>query len=313
MNFIEYHVKPADEGMSVGDIVSKRMNVSKRLLKRCKHHERGILVNNVRQTVRYIVKNGDVVSLAMNPALKSSDVIQEKGELKVIFEDQYFMIVDKPPGMTMFPRKRGEKGSLAGLVLNHLQKYSDDVSICHYLTRLDLGTSGLVLIAKNSYVTQQFNIVRPQKYYQALAYGEIKYPMRLEGRIYELSDAIRTETGMVFSIGKNGKASTTACTPIFYNEQFNFTGLWIQLLTGRRHQIRVHLSHQGHPLINDTMYGGPLMGFNRPYLHAAVLDFFHPITHEKKHFFLPVHTYGGNYPVFNHEAWLVDYSLNERR
>ena len=125
MKRIHYLATNEDEGRLLRDVIPSRMAVSKRLMKRCKAHPEGILVNGVRRTVRYVVHAGDDISLAMSPAIEGSDIIHENRPLTIVYEDDMLLVVDKPPGITMFPRHRGERGSLAGAVLAHLEACAD--------------------------------------------------------------------------------------------------------------------------------------------------------------------------------------------
>ena len=290
MTRVQYEATIDDSGKKLGDVIANKMKVSKRLVKRCKAHEEGILVNGQRRTVRYIIEAGDVISLAMTPSSHPSDIIHEEKPLHIVYEDDMLMVVDKPPGVTMFPRRKGELGSLAGAVLAHLEKNGE---ACHYhpVSRLDIGTSGLVLLAKNSYVAGQLSKNKAVKCYQCFAYGKIMQPIYLNQKICEVDDTYRKITGALFSVGNNGKVCGTGVQPIYYDEHLKASALWIRLDTGRRHQIRVHLAHQGHPIIGDTAYGGPSIVANRPLLHAASLSYQHPIDGRIMHHFLGMHVY----------------------
>ena len=107
MNRINYRVNEMDAGKLLKDVIKTRMDVSKRLIKRLKAHPEGILVNGQHRTVRYVVEVDDEISLAMAPSEKASDIIHEMKPLTVVYEDDMVLVVDKPPGVTMFPRRRG--------------------------------------------------------------------------------------------------------------------------------------------------------------------------------------------------------------
>lgn len=307
MSRIYYCADEADAGKLLKDVIKARMDVSKRLLKRLKAHPEGIMVNGVHRTVRYVVDAGDEISLAMAPSEKDSDIIHEARPLTVVYEDDMVLVVDKPPGVTMFPRRRGELGSLAGAVLAHLEA-NGEACIYHPVSRLDIGTSGLVLLAKNSYAAGQLSKNRAKKYYQCFAYGRISEAMHLEGHISESDPAVRQSIGPLFYVGAGGKTCSTFVTPLYYDASLKATAAWVRIDTGRRHQIRVHLSHQGHPLVGDVTYGGPAIQAKRPLLHAAALTYRHPQTGDVMHHFLGMHAYGDEPEEITNPALQIDLS-----
>ncbi len=307
MNRIVYRAQKSDEGRLLREVIASRINVSKRLMKRCKAHPQGILVNGQRRTVRYVVQAGDEISLTMAPSEHSSDIIHEAKPLHVIYEDDMLLVVDKPPGITMFPRHRGEQGSLAGIVLSHLEKEGGPC-VFHPVSRLDIGTSGLVLLAKNSFAAAKLSEQRQEKCYQCFALGHLQSPLDLTGDICEIPSEIRHAIGPLFFVGANGKHCRTHVWPLFYEPLQQATACWVRIDTGRRHQIRVHLAHQGHPLLGDTTYGGPALPCCRPLLHAAALSYIHPVTQKSMHHFLPMHIYDKEPSFITHDAMQIDRS-----
>lgn len=307
MKRIHYLATAADDGRLLRDVITSRMDVSKRLMKRCKAHPQGILVNGERRTVRYIVRAGDDISLAMAPSPEESDIIHETNPLTVVYEDDMLLVVDKPPGVTMFPRRRGERGSLAGAVLAHLEAQGEACTF-HPVSRLDIGTSGLVLLAKNSFAAGVLSRQRAQKYYQCFAFGRLSSPLSLNGAICEAPEALRHSAGPLFYVGSGGKASRTHVWPLAYVEALRATACWVRIDTGRRHQIRIHLAHQGHPLIGDVTYGGPPIAAARPLLHAAALTYQHPDDGRLMHHFLPMHIYSNEPDAIMIKEFLEDHS-----
>lgn len=291
MKRLTYQATVADAGCLLREVIAHRMPISKRLLKRLKTHPEGILVNGVQRTVRYTVQPGDMISLATAPSEHGSDIIHESQPLTVVYEDDMLLVIDKPPGVTMFPRHRGERGSLAGAVLSHLAE-KEAACTFHPVSRLDIGTSGLVLIAKNSFAAGVLSRQRAHKYYQCFAFGHLTQPLVLLDPIKEAHETLRHAVGPLFYVAADGKACQTKVWPLAYNEALQATACWVRLYTGRRHQIRVHLAHQGHPLIGDVTYGGPPICAERPLLHAAALTYAHPDDGRLMHHFLPMHPYG---------------------
>lgn len=307
MKRLDYRVTAADEGRLLREVIARRMDVSKRLLTRLKAHPLGILVNGERRTVRYAVHVGDVISLALAPSEAGSDIIHEDLPLTVVYEDDMLLVVDKPPGVTMFPRRRGERGSLAGAVLAHLAK-TDPACTFHPVSRLDIGTSGLVLLAKNSYAAGILSKNRAKKYYQCFAFGRLCTPLTLTGEIAEASEALRHAAGPLFVVARGGKTCQTIVMPLAYSKALQATACWVRIDTGRRHQIRVHLAHQGHPLIGDVTYGGPAVRAKRPLLHAAALCYAHPEDGRLMQHFLPMHVYDNEPDAVLIDEFQTDYS-----
>ncbi len=304
MNRLNHTVTVDEEGYCVRDIIQRYFDISKRFLKKCKQDQEGIFVNGQRRTVRFEVHQGDVVSIALIPKEQESDILHEAGPLDIVYEDTDILVVDKPPHMMMYPRFKGERGSLAGRVLHYLAEKGER-AIYHPLTRLDIGTSGLVLLAKSSYATYKLNEHRPEKYYQCIAFGKIEKNMAIDLPLTECPQPLRALTGALQCVSASGKPSRTLVWPLFYDEKRYMTGLWVQIETGRRHQIRVHLAHQGHPLIGDVAYGGPAQPHGHPLLHAAALYYQHPISGVEMSHFLPLHAYNDNFS-FLHQSFNVN-------
>lgn len=307
MKRVHYLATAEDDGRLLRDVIRTRMAVSKRLMTRCKAHPAGILVNDERRTVRYVVHAGDDISLIMEPSQTESDIVHETIPLTVVYEDDMLLVVDKPPGVTMFPRRRGERGSLAGAVLAHLEAQG---AACNYhpVSRLDIGTSGLVLLAKNSFAAAMLARSRAEKCYQCFAFGRLSESISLFGEICEAPETLRHAVGPLFYVGHGGKQCATHIQPLAYDDILRATACWVRIDTGRRHQIRVHFAHQGHPLIGDVTYGGPPFVADRPILHAAALSYFHPDDGRLMHHFLPMHVYDKEPEIISNAVFSEDLS-----
>ena len=211
----------------------------------------------------------------------------ENIELPIVYEDADLVVVNKPPGMVVHPAAGHDSGTLVNALLYHV----DDLSgiggekrpgIVH---RLDRGTSGLMVVAKNDAAHQelarQFHDREVSKEYLALVWGVVVAGRRIE-------DPIGRDPNNRLKMTNRARRSREAVTRIVRVFQVNpaLALAQIAIHTGRTHQIRVHLSSIGHPIVGDTLYGGlrrrlpfdirAVLRLDRPFLHAAKLAFKHP-------------------------------------
>jgi 23S rRNA pseudouridine1911/1915/1917 synthase len=234
---------------------------------------------------KYKIKWDDEV-LVREPEFSSSvpDLIAEDIPLDVVHEDAQLLIVNKPPGLVVHPAAGHASGTLVNALLHHcgdsLSKIGgvERLGIVH---RLDQDTSGLMLVAKTDLAHQnlshQFEKRTIQKFYTALCWGSFPVPTGdIEGPI-----ARHPVNRKKMAVVGSGKA---AHTTYFLKEQFDLAA-WIdcQLHTGRTHQIRVHLSHIGHSILGDALYGRQkkvpgMPEIPRQMLHAERIIFKHPKT-----------------------------------
>lgn len=198
--------------------------------------------------------------------------------LEIIYEDEFLLVINKPANLLMHPTSTERNHTLANAVVNYYEKSGQVATATfHPIHRLDKNTSGLVVIAKNAVVQHAFTHkrIKYHKIYEGLvqgyfptAEGSIKWPVgRKEGSIIE-----RCTTS-------KGKPAHTDLTGI--KSGLNYSLVRFYLHTGRTHQIRVHSSHLGYPLLGDDLYGGNTTYINRQALHAKGLTFIHPMTDKK--------------------------------
>ena len=199
------------------------------------------------------------------------------GKVDVVFEDSYLLVVNKPPGIASLPAKAKDSKTMANVVKSYLIDKKENSSI-HLVTRLDRNTSGLMVFAKTSYAHSLLDRILHtedfQKFYLAMVYGQVSP----EKGLIDLPIGIDPKAFYMRNIDHNlGKPSKTLYETV---EKFdNASLLKLKLLTGRTHQIRVHLTAIGHPIIGDDMYSkkiDPRMG--RQALHCYRLNIVHPVT-----------------------------------
>ena len=215
------------------------------------------------------------------------DILPEPIDIEIVYEDPDLMIINKPQDMVVHPAPGNYSGTLVNGLLYHCKDKLSGINgeirpgIVH---RIDKDTSGLLMIAKNdkahlglSELLKDHNITRK---YHAVVYGTLKQDEGIIEAPIARSPVDRKKMAIVTG-GRNAKTAYRVL------ERFkNFTYIELTLFTGRTHQIRVHMKHIGHPLLGDPVYG-PMkttFGLNKQMLHAKVIGFVHPITHEEMYF-----------------------------
>jgi len=218
------------------------------------------------------------------PDEKKEALVAEDIPLTVVYEDEWLLVLDKPAGMVTHPGTAGQKHTLVNALLSHCNKLSHlggelKPGIVH---RLDKDTSGLLVVAKTDEVHQdlagQFKKRLVSKEYLAIVKGSMEFD---EGSIVlplARSDKDRKKMGPSFASGKE------AITEYRVIDRFKeFTLVKLMPLTGRTHQLRVHLAHLGHPVAGDRTYGGGV-SLPRQALHASKLRFRHPVLKKNLQF-----------------------------
>lgn len=201
-------------------------------------------------------------------------------KVKIIFEDKDIMVVEKPSLMTTTKEKKEESNTLEDYLHEIRHNNLSRNGIIH---RLDKGTSGLVLVAKNEEaflgLKKQFKERSLTKKYYCLIGGDASF----EGTV-DMPIARSKYSFAKFGVNEEGKRALTKFKLIkkYKKNGKTYSLLDIDLKTGRTHQIRVHLSHLRWPLVGDKVYGGEVLdGFKRPFLHAYKIIFEHPISNQE--------------------------------
>lgn len=275
MSVITYKVGEDGNEIKIRDYMKDNLNLSGRFIRGSAMNKR-LRVNGKEVKLSYRLHEGDIIEVTVN-AEESQDIEGEDLNIKVIYEDDDLLIVDKPPFMVVHPTKSHPMGTLANGVIHHFRSNNDN-SIVRLVSRLDRDTSGLIMIAKNQFShmnlakSMEKNLIK--KSYLAIIHGNLE---NQEGTI-DLPIGRPTDETIKRAVLEDGQRSITHYKVIeSYKE-----GALVELLleTGRTHQIRVHLSHVGCPIYGEQLYSD----FNdeelisRQALHAYVLSLPHPRT-----------------------------------
>lgn len=261
-----------------------------------------VLVNNATVKPAYKVKTGDMVEVFFLPATPS-EAIAEDIPLDIIFEDESVIVLNKSANMVVHPAAGNYTGTMVNALLHHCKDLSGIGGVMRpgIVHRLDKGTSGVIVVAKNdaahNALSDQFQNRIVQKKYIALVFG----------RMPSDDGIISSEIGRDMKNRKKISSRTTQKRDAItiYKSLKTYKGFSLLELTpktGRTHQIRVHLSESAHPIVGDDLYGGNkrlgaiedtsfrkvLKDLDRFLLHAASLQFLHPKTNESMKFSAPI-------------------------
>ncbi|MGZ6226177.1 MAG: RluA family pseudouridine synthase [Syntrophales bacterium] len=261
-----------------------------------------VRVNSVHSKVSHRLRPGDIVEIDKREPVACRALPQDL-PLSIVYEDQHIMVVDKPAGMVVHPAAGHFQDTIVNAILYHCHNLSGIGGVLRpgIVHRLDKGTSGLLVVAKSDEAHQglagQFKRHEVKKAYTALVYGN---PKEDEGQIDLPMGRHPVDRKKMSTKSRHSKEALTTWK---VNERFGVaTMLDVDIVTGRTHQIRVHLSAMGLPVIGDSVYGNPkradavhntfvrskLKTMKRQALHAARIRFVHPITCQDMMFSSPL-------------------------
>ena len=270
----------ADRQVKVKTLL-KSHDISKGLLAKVKFKGGNIWVNGVEQNAIYLLDVGDKVAIDIPDEAPHETLIPVKKELDIVAEDDHFLVLNKPYGVASIPSKN-HTNTMANFIKHYYQEKGYPNQQVHIVTRLDKDTSGLMLFAKHGYaharLDKQLQTKSIEKRYYALVSGEGDLPDSGEIIAPIARDVDSIITRRVHKSGKYAHASYQVV------ERFGDVALVdVWLHTGRTHQIRVHFSHIGFPLLGDDLYGGRMdLGITRQALHCHSLRFTDPFTKKQR-------------------------------
>lgn len=270
MRIIEYTVTPYFEGKKLISFLRGHVKISVRLLRSLKRVDGGIKINGENARTIDLLHADDTVTLSIPE--DESHSIPIDYELKVIYEDDDVLVIDKPAMLPMHESHNHQGDTLANAVAGYLQKKGRSLAF-RAVGRLDKGTSGLVICALNSHAAARLS-GNFEKTYYAMVTGCYEGKGTIDKPIYR-PDPMKTYR----TADDRGDRAVTHYEALESRE--NYSLLKIRLETGRTHQIRVHFAYLGTPLYGDRMYGEEHPLIERQALHCGCVSFNHPVTGER--------------------------------
>lgn len=273
----EYKLTADDEGKEIKKLIKENFILSSRLKSKLKN-DGCIKLNGIPAAGYMKPEQGDLLTVEFPEEMSNFE--PENIPIEILYEDDDLLVVNKQAGIVVHPTK----GQPAHTLVNGLMKYiiyTGQRFKIRLVNRLDMHTSGIVIVAKNAFsqeeISKQMKANHTKKEYICVVHGDFASD---DGEI-NLPIGRPSVDDVARAVMANGKPSVTRYELIsrFSYGERRFSLLRIHLLTGRTHQIRVHMSHIGHPVVGDDLYGGefPLL-IDRQALHCEYFFLSHPIT-----------------------------------
>lgn len=270
---VERRITAEEDGRLLRDILRHGMGISAKLLSRIKQMPDGIMLNGERVFVNVRVSAGDFLRVVLEKDDSQCMLIPQPGEVDIRYEDEDFLVINKPAGMPVQPAIGSNIGSLGNIVVWHYAERGERM-VFRPVNRLDSGTSGVMVVAKNSRahsaLVEKLHTGEFEREYLAVVHG-------VPDENGTVDAPIERQDGSVIKrcVRPDGKPAVTHYRVESSSDEFSLVRL--KLESGRTHQIRVHMSYIGHSLVGDFLYGKeePEL-ISRCALHSERLSFKHP-------------------------------------
>jgi 23S rRNA pseudouridine1911/1915/1917 synthase len=287
---------PDDRGVRLDVFLARRLENLTRSQIQLLNRSGAIRIGGSQEKAGYRIRGGETIEVDLR-AVPAVPISPEQIPLQIYFEDRDLAVIEKPAGMVVHPGSGTRGGTIANALMFHFKNLSDmgGESRPGIVHRIDKKTSGLLMIAKNNIahakLSEAFRARKIQKTYLALVHGRPKRDTAAIDLTVSRHPTVRTK----MAAGRpSGRAAHSE-----YKVLKTFPGfslLEVKITTGRTHQIRVHLSAIGHPVVGDDVYGErsykefikKFGDLNRYFLHATMLRFEHPVTGKPLEFHSPL-------------------------
>lgn len=281
---LEFDIDESFRGKTVLTFL-KAQGFSSRIIKDIKYNPHGILIRNKKVTVQKQLKRGDRLTVYIREK-EETTVVPRELPLDIVYEDRDVIVCNKPPFMATHPSQDNFDSTLAN-ALAYYFKQKNDNCIIRSVNRLDKNTSGIILVAKNALaagiLSDDLREKKIEREYIALVEGALNSDGTVDAPIAR-AEGSTIKRCVDF---EKGERAVTHYSVLKSTEDFSCIKL--KLETGRTHQIRVHMSHIGHAVVGDFLYGTEgLFGMERHALHSANITFTHPITKKTLYFEAPI-------------------------
>ena len=294
---LQYEVTAEEDGLRLDQYIAGRcMDLSRSYIQKLIKESRVTINKNIQTKTKTAVQESDIVNVSL-PDPKELEIKPQDIPLDILYEDNDVLVVNKPKGMVVHPAPGHYEGTLVNAVLYHCRDNLSGINgvlrpgIVH---RIDKDTTGALIVCKNDKAHQkiadQLRVHTITRSYRAIVYNNFSED---EGMINAPIGRHPTNRKKRMVTEKNSKEAITHYKVLDHlNHKFNY--IECRLETGRTHQIRVHMSHIGHPLLGDEIYGPVNSKFKNlqgQTLHAATIGFIHPTTEEYMEFSAPLPDY----------------------
>lgn len=267
----KYVVSSAESRILITDYMSEYLGFSSRQIKKL-IKDKKVRINGKTAYRDNKLRDGDILEVDLSEEVRA-DIVPEDIGLNIIYEDEHLLAVNKPPFMLVHPTPNHSTGTLLNAAAHHFAKKGEKAAL-RLLNRLDMNTSGIVVIPKRAAVHSKLDEMMKsgsvRKFYVAVVEGIIVPEKGIIDKPIgkDEADLIRRK------VKSDGQPAVTIYETL---KKFGgYSSLRLELATGRTHQIRVHLSYLGHPIIGDTLYGKGSQLIGRQALHASDMELPHP-------------------------------------
>lgn len=269
VGYYEFKVGAEDDGVSLKQFLRRRCGLSARSMTVIKYKGGKISSGSRELRAHDVLREGDIVSVRL--PRESCEIELVKGDLDILYEDERLLIVNKPANMPVHPTKVHQLDTLANIVSGYQMSRGESWTF-RALNRLDKDTSGCVILPKDRIA---YSLIQPtvRKTYLAVCEGLLN-----ENGVINAPIALSPDSKIKRCVSTDGAEAITHYDIVSQGSCHTMLRLWLE--TGRTHQIRCHMSHIGHPLAGDDLYGGSLQFIDRQALHCSEVTLIHPDTHE---------------------------------